>query len=129
MIGLLLALAAADISNCDGAQSEMNFCGKGIYQRADRRMNEQWRKTLTTLRRVDKENAKSHLGFGPAADSLLKGQRAWLVYRNQSCESVRRIDPGSIAPLNYFACLASMTESRTRELHALTINPNSDEPL
>ena len=129
MIMLFLALGAASIANCDGAQSELNACAKRIYQKSDQQMNDQWRKTLKTLRRVDVNNAKSQIGFGPAANSFLKAQRAWLVYREQSCESVRRINPGSIAPLNYFACLASLTELRIRELQALTINPNSDEPL
>ena len=129
MILLLMALGAGDIANCDGAQSQLNACAKAIYQKTDQQMSDQWRKTLATLRRVDREYAKLKMGFGPAADSLLKAQRSWLVYRGQSCESVRRINPGSIAPLNYFACLASLTEARTRELRALTINPNSDEPL
>ena len=129
MIHLFLALAAVGPESCDGSQRELNECAAKFYRQADRELNAQWSRTLAVLRRNDKELGKWPSYRGASVDTLLKAQRAWLVYRQQSCETVARISGGTIAPLNYFVCMYDLTGARTKELRELTINPNSDEPL
>ena len=129
MIAVLLAVAAPGLETCDGSQRELNECAAGFYRQADRELNVQWTKTLATLRRHDKAMSEWPSYRGASADTLLNAQRAWLMYREQSCETSARISAGTIAPMNYYVCMFGMTRARTEELRALTINPNSDEPL
>ena len=129
MIELILALAAVGPETCDGSQHELNDCAAKFYREADRELNVQWPKTLAVLRRNDRELSKWPSYGGPSADTLLKAQRAWLVYREQSCETEARISAGTIAPMNYFVCMYGLTRARTEELRTLTLNPNSGEPL
>ena len=129
MIALLLAIAAPELESCEGSQRELNECANKFYRQADRDLDAQWTKTLATLRRHDKEMSEWPSYRGASADALLKAQRAWLVYREQSCETSARISVGTISPMNYYVCMFGMTRARTEELRALTVNPNSDEPL
>ena len=129
MIALAIALAAAGPETCDGSQHQMNDCAARFFHEADAQLNSQWRKTLALLRKSDKEMAGFPGVAGPSVDTLLKAQRAWLVYREQSCETINRISGGTIGTLNYFICMDSLTRARTKELEVLTRNPNNDEPL
>jgi len=96
-----------------------------LYLRADRAMNIQWRKTAAAAHRLDKDSAGSE---APAFDPLLKGQRAWLTYRVETCTWVRA-GGGSIAPLNFWNCMTDMTSDRTKQLKQLSLDPNSGEPF
>ena len=130
MIALLLALAAVGPDTCDGSQHELNDCAAKFYREADRALNEQCSKTLAAHPRHDKELKKCPPYLGASTDSLLKAQRAWLVYREQNCETVRRTAGGTIAPFLYFVCLFKITRARTGELRTLAMNPvRYDEPL
>jgi len=126
MITLLFAAAAfqaAPQPDCfqvpNATQAQLNDCAHQQYQHADRALNAQWRKTSNAARRIDKS----------AFARLLKGQRAWLIYRSETCGWVGDVFGGSIAPLNYYNCMTDMTETRTKELKLLSVNPNSGEPL
>ena len=129
MIFLAIALAAAGPETCDGSQQQLNECAAQFFREADAQLNLQWRKTLAILRKSDKEMAGFPGVAGPSVNTLIKAQRAWLIYREQSCETISRISGGTIGTLNYFVCMDSLTRDRTKELEVLTRNPNSDEPL
>jgi uncharacterized protein YecT (DUF1311 family) len=103
----------------------LNDCAYRQYQEADRALNMQWRMTAEAARRLDNDVASSEK---PAFDHLLRGQRAWLTYRDETCAWVRA-GSGSIAPMNFFDCMARMTNARTEELKLLALAPNSGEPL
>ena len=48
---------------------------------------------------------------------LQEAQRAWLKYRDANCESeVALNEGGTIYPMVYNYCLASMTEERTKRM-------------
>ena len=129
MSDVLIALAAASIANCEGTQVQMNACAEAVYRSADRKMGQQWNKTYAAFKRNDKDMADYISDHGPAAEALLKAQRSWLQYREQSCEAQARLSPGSIFPVNYFFCMASLTEARTEELKNFSKDPNSGDPL
>ena len=122
------AIQAEPLPECfknAATQWQLNECAYHQYQRADRALNVQWRKTADAARRVDKNMAPFEK---PAFDHLLKGQRAWLTYREETCRWVRA-GGGSIAPMNFYNCMAEMTNARTLELKSLAVSPNSGEPL
>ena len=129
MIALLLAIVAAGPESCGGSQRELNACVANSFKQADKELNAQWAKTLSTLRRHDKDMSKWPSYLGASADTLLQAQRAWLSYREKSCQTSARISAGTIAPMNYYFCMYSMTRARTAELRAIALNPNSGEPL
>jgi uncharacterized protein YecT (DUF1311 family) len=93
------------ICKYDGSQQEMNACAVRDYEAADRLLNQEYRKIMG--------------GLTPAKrQTLLREQRAWLQKRDPDC----RVDAGpmdqggSSWPLEYFGCLKSATELRTKEL-------------
>jgi uncharacterized protein YecT (DUF1311 family) len=132
MIFAFLAVAAAPaderpdcFNDPTATQAQLNDCAYQQYREADRALNVQWHKTTEAARRLDKNLASSEK---PAFDHLLRGQRAWLTYRDETCVWVRAGD-GSIAPMNFYNCMAGMTNARTEELKSLALAPNSGEPL
>jgi uncharacterized protein YecT (DUF1311 family) len=110
-------------------QSAMTHCASAAFERADARMTAQWAKTAAAFKRVDRDS-KATPWPTKAFDSLLQGQRAWLTYREATCQAVGMLNAGgSIAPMNELLCRAGITGLRTKELSDLSRNPNSDEPL
>lgn len=112
-------------------QPELDGCANASFQRADAALNVQWPKTLAVFRRSDA--SMKHFGddmFAVGADNLLKGQRAWLTYREATCKAVASTSGrGTIGPMNFSMCMSDMTWKRVRELTDLTIDPNSGEQM
>lgn len=103
-IGLALGsscLAAA----CSGTgQADLDACAAADLKRADAAMNAAY---ATLLK-----------GIGPKAQQGLKeAQRAWLLYRDRSCDlEASGTEGGSAQPMVRAGCLAALTEERTRRL-------------
>lgn len=111
-------------------QQAMNFCAAASFERADSALNVQWPKTLKIYRQSDADIKATHSGQADGAENLLKGQRAWLIYREANCRAVASLNEGgTIAPMNYSFCLAGITWKRVKELAELTVNPNSGEQM
>jgi uncharacterized protein YecT (DUF1311 family) len=66
-------------------------------------------------------------GLGLPDESLIKAQRAWLIFREQSCLTEERISAGSVHTRRYFECMERMTKGRTRQLFDLSRNPEHPE--
>ena len=112
------------------AQQRMNACAAASFERADAALNAQWAKTLKVYRQSDTDNKAIGADLADGAENLLKGQRAWLIYRDATCRAMTSLSGGgSIAPLNFSICMADLTWKRVNELSALTINPNSGEQM
>ena len=110
-------------------QGAMDMCAGASFKRADAALNVQWPKTYAVFKRSD---AASRQVGGSAsangAESLLKGQRGWLIYREATCQAVGS-SGGTIAPMNLAFCMATITWTRVKELADLTIDPNSGEQM
>lgn len=93
----------------DQSQQAMNICAGEAYQRADKALNAEWQKLLTRY------------GDDPKAKKLLlDGQRAWLTYRDSTCEmAAYDVIGGSLWPLVNSGCLARLTRERTTEMGVL----------
>lgn len=104
LAGPLAAQTSVDCSNA-GTQTDMNFCAKAGWEMSDAELNRLWS--------VVKPRADSE-GWGA---ELLNQQRAWLVYRDTTCDFERdQYGGGSIAPLIYWQCMDRMTLWRNAEL-------------
>lgn len=114
-----LSLATFAHANCNqveidsGNQGAMNECGLDSFQKSDNRLNIVYKKLVAQIQTSSdsKSTKRKYL------DSLLKGQRAWLVYRDSHCNlQTLPMEGGSIRPLLYSSCLQELTEERTKQL-------------
>lgn len=119
LVSLLLILVrteaaeSASPSQCkyDGNQQEMNACAFQDYEVADRALNQTYREVM------------SRLPGGKQRD-LRQQQRAWLKKRDSRCWVEAKPSEGSsIWPLEYYRCLHSTTERRTKELEEWRVRP------
>lgn len=127
---VLLAQGGTDALDCDNAmtQTAMNMCSKQEYDRADTELNRVWQQVRAHARHADAtyDYDDSQPGHW---ETLLKAQRAWLVYRDEHCRlSSYDARGGSLQPLLASDCMTSLTEARTAELRRLLSNQVSGEP-
>ena len=88
-------------------QLEMNNCAHQEYVKADAEMNRVYKQLISVLAA---DQAKDQT-------KLREAQRAWVKYRDANCESESSLNEGgTIYPMVYDMCLASMTEERTKRL-------------
>ncbi len=102
--GLALGSSAA-AAECKGTtQADLNTCADADLKRADAAMNAAY---LKLMKRI-----------GPQAQAALKeAQRAWLPYRDKSCDlEALGTEGGSAQPMVRAGCVTALTEERTRRL-------------
>ena len=112
--------------DCDDPQGQqrMNFCSSLEFGAAEAALDEQWELTAMAMREadagVDRERDLQR-GF---YETLLQGQRAWLLYRDAQCllESFEARG-GSMQPMLEDFCMTYMTELRTQQLRDLAAGP------
>ena len=102
VIAILLAhsfLCGAAYAACPGeTQMELNECAGMAYQKADKQLNQAYRKLQRT-------------------PDLVAAQRAWITFRDAECKyQASGFDGGSIQPMVYANCLQSLTEDRIKQL-------------
>jgi len=108
----LSAIFSVLICSSLSAQSMMQMKEKANkdYQIADAELN-----------KVYKQVAKSLSKKGKAA--LLKAQKAWIQYRDNSAEAYGTLEEGgSLEGLNYTLCSTSITKKRTTELKEMFLS-------
>lgn len=106
--------------DCGNAQTQadMNQCAAGDYRKADAAMNAQWAETRAAMLAWDKATPPSQ--DNGAAKRLLSSQRAWLAYRDATCDvEGYSVEGGSMQPLIVSSCLTELTTLRTEELKSL----------
>jgi uncharacterized protein YecT (DUF1311 family) len=95
-------------SGCaSGVQLYMNICSLYGYYVADAALNEQYR------------SLHSRLKEATARDRLTKAQRAWVAWRDASCDfETSTGEDGSFRPTALALCRKGMTEKRTEQIAA-----------
>jgi uncharacterized protein YecT (DUF1311 family) len=94
-------------------QQGMNFCAYQDFEAEDAALNAVWSGVRTHLRAQEKEFE----GWKGWFEIALKGQRAWLAYRDAQCEAEgKSAEGGSMQPMLVAGCLARLTKARTAEL-------------
>lgn len=92
--------------NCNNpqTQSEMNACAGISYQNAYKRLNQVYQQLLLKLSASRRQK-------------LTAAQQAWINFRNASCAFERsEVEGGTMAPMIYSGCMATLTEQRTKQL-------------
>ena len=132
IVSLLMALAQSgdgppkfrDPPACwEGFQQELNACAGKEHQQADAEMNKQWLKTEALMKRLDADHPpNADMGQSSHHQALLKGQRAWLQFRDAYCP-IFGASGGSMRPMREFICMRDITQARTKQLKELMSNP------
>lgn len=106
-----LGTGASPCESNGGTQAEANACARYKYNQANAEMSRVYEQLMSELS-GDRDDGK---GQG----KLKEAQSLWLKYRDANCDSEASIyEGGSIRPAIYYACLASVTEERTRRMRA-----------
>jgi uncharacterized protein YecT (DUF1311 family) len=120
-VAVLLAVwagpALAQEVDCAAAelQIEMNYCAEQDWLRADAEMNAAWTMARDYAKGLDAELPAAQRGIWQA---LLDGQRAWIIYRDKTCEAEGGpLRGGSAEPLLIYGCRERLTWERVEGLN------------
>ncbi|MEM8592811.1 MAG: lysozyme inhibitor LprI family protein [Pseudomonadota bacterium] len=107
-------------------QLDMNQCAYAAWQEADAQLNDAYRLAIAKARRIDSfDPALPRRAGGPETDGvsteemLRRAQRAWITFRDAAClvdSDIAR--GGSMQPLLFSSCAASLTRTRTEQLRS-----------
>jgi uncharacterized protein YecT (DUF1311 family) len=100
--------AFAQKLNCNDStnlnQSQMNECAYLFYQSEDKKLNQAYKKVVTSLPASRKQK-------------LIAAQQTWIKFRDASCDFERsEVEGGSMSPVIYYGCMQQLTKVRTQEL-------------
>ncbi len=107
-------------------QTGMNYCAARDYAEADRDLNVMWPHVLTEMRRIDAARRSSRADGRPSyLQAMLRGQRAWIVWRDAHCVSEGYgARGGSMEPLLISQCLTRLTRERIEQLAMIVEDRN-----
>ena len=117
---LMMPVAAcANEWSCDDRsilpQQGLNMCALLDFEQADAELNRAWQTVFPKLKARDKDINEQWQGL---PDAVLKAQRSWIAYRDTHCSAEGfRYRGGSIEPLIYHACRATLTRARTQQIN------------
>lgn len=120
LIASLLAAQQAPEWNCDDpiAQQEMNACARLDFQEADVALNRAWGEALAAARAADAELDREYDRRAGYEEVLREAQTAWAAFRDAHCtwQGYQEARGGSMEPMVYEGCRATLTRERIREL-------------
>jgi uncharacterized protein YecT (DUF1311 family) len=117
-LALLPAAAAAQSLKVDCAdpanQLEINYCAEVAWRYADNDLNAIWPQAKDYAQALDAGLPAAERGIWQA---LLDGQRAWLTYRDKSCEAAGGpMRGGSGESMLIYRCREQLTRARVGAL-------------
>lgn len=121
--GFGTAYAVGPKLDCSNAQTqaEMTECAVNDFDAADKALNAQWKRTRAAMVETDANLDADQKG---AEKALLKGQRAWIDYRDGQCEAEGfSARGGTLEPMLVASCKAHLTDLRTKELKSMAEQP------
>jgi len=102
-------------------QTDMTTCAVQDFDKADKALNAQYKKTRSAMVAIDADLDNDMKG---AEKALIKAQRAWVDYRDGECEAQGfQARGGTMEPMLVSGCKAQLTDTRTKELKALADGP------
>jgi uncharacterized protein YecT (DUF1311 family) len=119
---LVLAATVQEAPNCKDpqSQSEMTVCTYIDFEAADAAMNAEWKPLLAIMKDRDKDFERAGDSRPGYVAALLRGQRAWIKFRDAYCVSEGySARGGSMEPMAINGCLGAVTRARTKQLHEL----------
>ncbi|MGV8986649.1 MAG: lysozyme inhibitor LprI family protein [Cypionkella sp.] len=115
LTALPLGAQAQDV-DCTTAefQVEMTYCAEQDWKAADVRLNDAYKVAISAMKDID---ANLDSGDRGAEAALRAAQRAWIIYRDQTCAAEGwSAHGGSLEPMFIYACRARVTASRADEM-------------
>ncbi len=98
-------------------QTSMNICAYRDWEAADRELNAVWPFIRNRLRESDSFQPEELKG---GEEALLRSQRAWIEYRDGTCEAEGfQARGGTLETFIVSSCLARLTRHRTKELQEI----------
>ena len=120
LIGCFAATqASAQQSACANpiTQLQINNCAHEMWMAADGDLNADYKYARFFLKAVDSDLPIDSQG---GAKALLLAQRAWIIYRDQSCIAESAIyTGGSLRPLIVLGCKERLTRARSEDLRRI----------
>lgn len=111
--------AAAQALDCSNAltQSELNQCAYENFETQDAALNKSYKQAISLMHTWDEAVPAEDKG---AVEALRTAQRAWIAYRDATCESEAwALRGGSAHPMELSGCMAKLTEDRKDDLEDL----------
>ena len=109
---------AAD-SDCANAGSNMDVtdCLAAAYGRADKALNQTYKKTVVVLQKFSRSDVCFHCG---SSAKLAAAQRAWMVWRDRECDLLgSQLSGGSGQRQLELDCLIRLTNERTAQVRGI----------
>ena len=113
---LLAPAAQAESADCAAAmdQSSLNQCAYDLWQVQDAALNAAYSTANALMKQVDADLPESQRG---AHKALQDAQRAWIVFRDQTCTAEGyAMHGGNAEPLLVYGCKAQLSEQRALQL-------------
>lgn len=114
-----LILAASIADPCDRAEQETQSAADSCWLQqsevADKALNTTYSKVIAAMRGSNVDTAP-----------LVNVQLAWISTRDKTCNYEQSLyDGGTIMPMIYSMCVATMTQARTKRLENLLLSVNA----
>lgn len=119
VLGCLMLPAVARAQSCADAQNQMELtqCAYREWQVADAELNAVYPRVMAMLKAQDADLEPIYRG-GPEA--LRDAQRAWIVFRDKTCEAEGfAMRGGSAEPMVVAGCLRTLTTERIGHLYGM----------
>jgi uncharacterized protein YecT (DUF1311 family) len=119
VLACLTLPAAAQEVDCANAmaQQDMNQCAYADWEAADAELNDAYRNAIALLTQWDANLPQDEQG---GAAALKEAQRAWITFRDKTCEAEGyAMKGGSAEPLLIYGCMRLVTEERTNHLTSM----------
>jgi uncharacterized protein YecT (DUF1311 family) len=111
--------AAAQDTSCANAlsQQELNQCAYADWEAADAELNAVYKVAIAMLEQWDADLPVNEKG---GAKALREAQRAWITFRDKTCEAEGyAMKGGSAEPLLVYGCMRVVTKERTAHLKGM----------
>jgi uncharacterized protein YecT (DUF1311 family) len=106
--------------------SELAQCAYLDRMQADDILNTVYKQAMADAKQQDADEREIDPNLVGAVAALKKAQRAWIDYRDGTCDGMGfKARGGTLEPRLVEDCLKTMTESRTRELRDLMDKPGN----
>jgi uncharacterized protein YecT (DUF1311 family) len=118
-LSLLAVPAVAQDVNCSTAmvQSDLNQCAYQDWEEADARLNAVYKEVVAAYTQLDADLPED---MGSGVETLRQAQRAWISFRDLTCEAEGfAMRGGSAEPLLVYGCMRALTEERIGHLQGM----------
>lgn len=106
-----------DCANAD-TQLAMTYCAEQDWNAADVKLNAAYKSAMAVLKGIDSNLEAADQG---AAIALRNAQRAWVPFRDATCDAEGwAYHGGSAEPMVIYACRARVTAARAEELNNMS---------